>query len=201
MTLINLYEKMMIEHNHNQGFTDKGLPYHTYIYVYDKELAPYKKNINMLEIGVDHGGSLALWKKYFENYKLVGFDLHPNPIEGMPYTEDLLADENITLKFGRSSTDRGAAAEFEDKTFDVIIDDGSHDPNIQIETFKVWISKLKDKGVFFIEDILGYAYGSVRKEVEAYLKEKNIEYVLEDYLGDVTRLVRDDDKILIVRLK
>lgn len=189
------------DYNHNQGFTDKGLPYHTYIYLYDKEFTPYQKDVRMLEIGVDHGGSLAMWKKYFEKYDIVGFDLHPNPIEGMPYTEDLLNDKNIKLRFGRSSTERDAAVEFADSSFDIIIDDGSHDPDIQIETFRVWFSKLNKGGIFFIEDILGNQYVRVKNAVEYHLKTLNVKYELEDYLGDPTKLVRDDDKILIVRLK
>lgn len=189
------------DYNHNQGFTDKGLPYHTYIYLYDKEFTPYQKDVRMLEIGVDHGGSLAMWKKYFEKYDIVGFDLHPNPIEGMPYTEDLLNDKNIKLRFGRSSTERDAAVEFADGSFDIIIDDGSHDPDIQIETFRVWFSKLNKGGIFFIEDILGNQYIRVRNAVEYHLKTLNVKYELEDYLGDPAKLVRDDDKILIVRLK
>lgn len=201
MNLLEIYNDMGKDYNHNQGFTDKGLPYHTYIYLYDKEFTPYQKNVRMLEIGVDHGGSLAMWKKYFEKYDIVGFDLHPNPIEGMPYTEDLLNDKNIKLRFGRSSTERDAAVEFADGSFDIIIDDGSHDPDIQIETFRVWFSKLNKGGIFFIEDILGNQYVRVKNAVEYHLKTLNVKYELEDYLGDPTKLVRDDDKILIVRLK
>lgn len=201
MNLLEIYNDMGKDYNHNQGFTDKGLPYHTYIYLYDKEFTPYQKDVRMLEIGVDHGGSLAMWKKYFEKYDIVGFDLHPNPIEGMPYTEDLLNDKNIKLRFGRSSTERDAAVEFADGSFDIIIDDGSHDPDIQIETFRVWFSKLNKGGIFFIEDILGNQYVRVKNAVEYHLKTLNVKYELEDYLGDPTKLVRDDDKILIVRLK
>ena len=201
MNLLEIYNDMGKDYNHNQGFTDKGLPYHTYIYLYDKEFTPYQKDVRMLEIGVDHGGSLAMWKKYFEKYDIVGFDLHPNPIEGMPYTEDLLNDKNIKLRFGRSSTERDAAVEFADSSFDIIIDDGSHDPDIQIETFRVWFSKLNKGGIFFIEDILGNQYVRVKNAVEYHLKTLNVKYELEDYLGDPTKLVRDDDKILIVRLK
>jgi hypothetical protein len=119
----------------------------------------------------------------------------------MPYTEDLLNDKNIKLRFGRSSTERDAAVEFADGSFDIIIDDGSHDPDIQIETFRVWFSKLNKGGIFFIEDILGNQYIRVRNAVEYHLKTLNVKYELEDYLGDPAKLVRDDDKILIVRLK
>lgn len=201
MNLLEIYNDMGKDYNHNQGFTDKGLPYHTYIYLYDKEFKPYQKNVRMLEIGVDHGGSLAMWKKYFKKYDIVGFDLHPNPIKDMPYTQDLLNDKNIKLRFGRSSTERDAAVEFEDGSFDIIIDDGSHDPDIQIETFRVWFSKLNKGGIFFIEDILGNQYVRVKNAVEYHLKTLNVKYELEDYLGDPSKLVRDDDKILIVRLK
>lgn len=200
MNLVKIYEEMVLEYNHGQGFTDKGLPYHTYVYLYNQELRKFREDINLLEIGVDHGGSLAMWKRYFKQYNIVGVDLHPNPIENMPYTEDLLADKNIHLRFGRSSTEPEVAAEFADNSFDVIIDDGSHDPDIQIETFKVWVGKTKRTGTYFIEDILEDAYDRVKKEVTQYTVENNIDCHIDDYLGDPSKLSRSDDKVLIIRI-
>jgi hypothetical protein len=37
-----------------------------YFDIYEKYFSKYKgQNINILEIGISHGGSLQLWKKYF----------------------------------------------------------------------------------------------------------------------------------------
>ena len=51
--------------------------WHHYFEVYDRHLSKYQgKAPRILEIGVDHGGSLQIWKKYFgEGTSVVGIDI------------------------------------------------------------------------------------------------------------------------------
>jgi hypothetical protein len=50
-----------------------------YLSVYDQILKSYRNaNVRLLEIGVQNGGSLEIWSKYFSNAKLiVGCDINP----------------------------------------------------------------------------------------------------------------------------
>jgi hypothetical protein len=52
--------------------------WHHYLEIYETFLAPLKRRgtIRLLEIGVDHGGSLQLWRSYFgEGAKIAGLDI------------------------------------------------------------------------------------------------------------------------------
>ena len=202
MSLLELYETMKNQYTHDQGFTDKGLPYHTYIEFYEKCFSPFRnKPVSLLEIGVNHGGSLEMWKKYFSQYTLMGVDLAENPIKDKPYIESLTTDPNITLKFGRSSTDPAVAKEVKNGTFDFIIDDGSHEYDVQVETFKVWAKKVKKGGVYFIEDILGSKlFEPMKNELQAWCDENKIKIEFEEYHGDKDKISRFDDIILVVKM-
>ena len=71
--------------------------------------------VSILEIGVQNGGSLETWAKYFWNAeKIVGIDVDPK-------CADLkFEDKRIKVIVGDSKTTHI------DSTFDIIIDDGSH---------------------------------------------------------------------------
>lgn len=50
-----------------------------YLSIYDRVFAPYQeKEISLLEIGIQNGGSLEVYARYFRNHKLiVGCDIDP----------------------------------------------------------------------------------------------------------------------------
>ena len=73
MTLLELLIKNnhYYEHVFRQNTTDKELRHSYCSLFYDEHLLPYKhKEINLLEIGICHGGSLILWNDYFEKSKI-----------------------------------------------------------------------------------------------------------------------------------
>ena len=57
------------------SLTDK-ISYHRYDRFYPMFLEPLRhQEFNMLEIGVDRGGSLSLWKEYFPKANIFGADI------------------------------------------------------------------------------------------------------------------------------
>ena len=114
-----------------------------YFAIYEHHFARFVGTpVRVLEIGVDHGGSLQLWKAYFgPRATIIGVDIDPRCKE---YEEDqigvLVADQkNPAL----GSLD----------PFDIIIDDGSHQLLDQETTFQtLWPIC---KGVYLIEDCHG----------------------------------------------
>lgn len=88
-----------------------------YFAIYDRHFARFQgKRIRVLEIGVDHGGSLQIWKKYFgPDAHIVGLDIDPRCKE---YAED-----QIEIHTGNQSD---VALLKSLGTFDIVIDDGSH---------------------------------------------------------------------------
>ncbi len=124
---------------------------HEYIAAYERFFSEYRDQpITLLEIGVgganlfEGGNSLDLWEAYFQRGTIVGIDVY----------------DKTNLSHGRvhvhqcSQTDREGleriAAQY--SGFDLIIDDGSHVNEHQIESFRILFPLLKTPGVYVIED-------------------------------------------------
>lgn len=125
---------------------------HNYAQPYMTHFAQFEnKAINLLEIGVGGeadpnvgGHSLRMWKEYFPKGSIFGIDIQ----EKSKFNE-----ERIRI-FRGDQTD----AQFLNQVcreigdIDVIIDDGSHINRHVITTFEILFPKLKDGGVYVIED-------------------------------------------------
>jgi SAM-dependent methyltransferase len=130
-------------HSHQGRLTDK---WSHYLAIYQRYFADYVgKAVRVLEIGVSHGGSLQLWKRYFGAWALiVGVDIDPRC---KAYEES-----QIQVEIG----DQGDSGFWEGlwdhyQGFDIVIDDGSHRKSDQEAAFKaLWPST---RGVYLIEDI------------------------------------------------
>jgi 23S rRNA U2552 (ribose-2'-O)-methylase RlmE/FtsJ len=126
---------------------DKGTA-HSYIKTYDSIFKQYQdKDINILEIGIYEGQSLALWEKYFTpNSKIYGVDINKNCKQ---YEKN-----NIYVLIGDATDGTFIDNTFKDIKFDIIIDDGSHIREDQLISFKILFSKyLNEGGTYIIEDI------------------------------------------------
>jgi len=122
----------------------------SYLHVYDRWFASYQvAPIRLLEVGVQNGGSLQIWAKYFANAKkIVGCDINPDCAQ---LTYD---DARVVLVLG----DVKASAVREkilahSETYDIIIDDGSHKSADIIKTFKNFYARLSPGGIYVIEDL------------------------------------------------
>jgi len=114
----------------------------SYLDFYDDKLWYLQDSkINLLEIGVQNGGSLETWARYFwKAEKIVGIDIDPK-------CADLkFKDKRIEVVIGDAKT-----VKLED-TFDIIIDDGSHQAADIIANWQRWWPKLNDGGVYVVED-------------------------------------------------
>jgi hypothetical protein len=119
--------------------TDKDT-YHDYLPVYQQEFNRVE-SVRMLEIGVYTGGSIRLWKEYFNNIEIHGIDNNAYDNSDIPAIMHWGKFEDVYDKF-------------EDEYFDYIINDSMHDHAAQIDAFKIYFSKLKSGGKFFMEDII-----------------------------------------------
>jgi hypothetical protein len=121
-----------------------------YLDVYESLFTPYRElPVRMLEIGIQNGGSLEIWSKYFRNaVALVGCDINPTCGSlqfGDPRINVVVGDANST------STERAITSIA--PQFDIIIDDGSHTSRDIISSFARYFGKLRDGGVYIAEDL------------------------------------------------
>jgi hypothetical protein len=126
---------------------------HNYIDVYEKHFYEFRKqSITFLEIGVGGyddpnagGESLRMWKSYFVNGKIHAIDI----FDKTPHEQDRI---NI---FKGSQADPEFLDNVHKKTgdFDIIVDDGSHLNVHIIESFNILFPKIKEGGIYAVEDI------------------------------------------------
>ncbi len=141
-----------------------------YFEIYNRHLSKYiGKDITIMEIGIDKGGSLQIWKKIFgPKAKIIGIDIEPSCKE--------IEDEQIEVYIG-DQADRDFWKRIKTKIpkVDILIDDGGHYMEQQIVTFEEMFPHIKDDGVYLCEDT-GTSYDS-RKYDSGYKKENTfIEY-------------------------
>ena len=98
-----------------------------------------------MEIGVFKGHSVKMWEEYFENSEVVGIDVDLKNFE--------FSKNGITLYECDVTDEQKIHTIFEGRSFDFIIDDGSHLLSHQVQAFKILFPYLKNGGVYFIEDI------------------------------------------------
>jgi len=140
-TLLELYEQ------HRGKVSDK---WSLYLREYERLLRPLADQpIRMLEIGIQNGGSLEIWSRFFERAeRIVGCDINPDCAK-LRYD-----DPRIAVVVGDSNTDKAEIQiTTESSRFDLIIDDGSHRSGDIIRAFARYFEHLNDGGLFIVEDL------------------------------------------------
>lgn len=123
------------------------------LYAYEFHFESFKKrktHINILEIGVQGGGSLWAWKEYFsDNIKnIVGIDIDSD----CKSIED--SNSNIFVEIGNQMN-----VEFLISTskkygpFDIIIDDGGHYMENHLVSFETLFPLMENDSLYCIEDL------------------------------------------------
>lgn len=104
-------------------------------------LEPYKTNTQrFLEIGLDKGITLPIWKEYF-NCEIYGIDIT---------LSNLQIDRTKYHLYEMDATDKEVAIKnIGTKTFDVIVDDSS--PYFHFEIFEIYQAFLNKNGIYIIE--------------------------------------------------
>jgi len=156
-----------------------------YFFIYDlilQKLIFNNKPVTLLEIGVQNGGSLEIWKKYLpDNSKIYGIDINKD-------CSKLNFSNNIKFHLGNASDTKFMNDVFKNIEFDIILDDGSHICSDVIETFKNMFPKVKNGGVYVVEDLhtsyWAYYGGGLLKKNSSMEFFKNLTDALNtDYLG------------------
>ncbi len=148
--------------------TDKNADYHNYLHIYEFFLKDLKdKNVLLLELGVFHGESLRMWKKYFSRGRIIGVDIDKNCQQ---YKEERI--EIITGDLSEISTYEGLR-ELEAK---IIIDDALHAWSHQIKAFTELFPAMPSGGVYIMEDI-GTSFRNYKNSIYADLRVSAYEFM------------------------
>lgn len=158
----------------NNDKTDKNT-IHSYLELYqhlfnNKQLTAK----NILEIGIDRGGSIKLWSDFFINATIYGLDI----MNIDDICDDIKNIHNIKLY---SSYDAYDPIIFNDVflksniKFDVLIDDGPHTLESMILFIQLYSQIMTDDGILIIEDVQSIDWindliNAVPENLKSYIK-------------------------------
>ncbi len=151
-----------------------------YFPIYERFFRPFvNKSVFMLEIGVDFGGSLSLWEKYFGPFAtIVGIDIEASCAQHesgqckvrIGSQSDAKFLSSIIKEFGRP---------------DIVLDDGSHRSEDISASFEFLYPLLNNNGVYLIEDAHACYWkeygGGLKKEGSFVEKAKDLVDFLNGY--------------------
>lgn len=123
---------------------------HGYMGHYERILS--KREIHsVLEIGVQSGGSLAVWAEVFPSANVLGIDIDPDCAQIPGPFDIVIGDAGDREAMGE---ERLLLRPYPYDTFDLIIDDGSHALRDTAANMDVWAPRLAPGGVYVVEDVV-----------------------------------------------
>lgn len=169
---------------------DKIQKGHNYSQHYEKYFSKFRniEGLKILEIGSLFGGGTASFLNYFTSAKIVCLDINPF---NMKYYSKKFRSVYIDTQSKVIIKD---VANYLKYDFDIIIDDGSHNKKDQILTLNYFLPKLKNGGIYVIEDTTQYL------QIPS-LNEDNLKYGINDFLVSIkkngfheTQFLDDEEK-------
>jgi hypothetical protein len=133
--------------------TDKWGSMHQYPHVYERHLNELQdRKMSILEIGIggfndpaQGGGSMRMWKRYFRRALISGIDI----LDKAPVAEPRM----LTMQADQSSVEDLARVAERFGPFDIVIDDGSHNPKHVLTSFHALFPHVRSGGLYIIEDL------------------------------------------------
>jgi len=126
-----------------KSFDHHSRKHSDYFDLYDTHFRSLReRELKILEIGVQYGGSVEMWAKYFPNSLITGIDVDPLCA--------IHTRKRISIKIGNQA-DPKFLSQF--TGYDIIVDDGGHTMNQQQTSFDVLFPLLNAGGVYVIEDL------------------------------------------------
>lgn len=163
-----------------------------YFEIYEKYFSKYRgQKLNILEIGIAHGGSLQLWRKYFGNQiNIYAIDINQDCKQFEDATTKIFIGSQSDPKFLKE-----VIAQLPD--LDIVIDDGGHTMTQQKVSFEMLYLKVKEGGLYMVEDThTSYWYefhGGLKKPGSFIEYSKNlIDSLYKDHILKQDQLVLNE---------
>tara|TARA_B100001059_G_scaffold205480_1_gene215564 strand:- start:56 stop:805 length:750 start_codon:yes stop_codon:yes gene_type:complete len=156
-------------------------------YVFECGLGTNNPNFksNMTENGIP-GASHRVWRDYFFNAKIYGGDIDKSVLFEEDRIKTFYVDQLDTNSI------KSMWKNIEVEKFDIIIDDGLHEPEANYNFFINSFHKLKKNGVFVIEDVPNNCLFYLQKKLKNY----NIDIVVG---FTKTKKIYKDNNLIIIR--
>ena len=122
------------------------------------------------------GASLRVWRDYFKNAQIYGADIDKDILFQEDRIKTYYVDQLNTPSIEIMWKEIGI------QNFDIIIDDGLHTTDANINLFVNSFDKLKKNGIYIIEDVNTLELNNIMKKLKKFnpelivLQSKNIKY-------------------------
>ena len=143
---------MSLEEIVDNSRTDKKTT-HSYLPLYQQLLMGKKETAkNVLEVGIQHGGSIKLWSDYFTNANVYGLDIITihEVWEGIKDREKIILHTSIDAYnhdfFVTNFLNKNIKCDF-------MLDDGPHSLESMIKFIQLYSQIMTDDGILIIEDV------------------------------------------------
>jgi len=195
--IVDILNEFGINGENENGGTDKNTN-HSYCEVYQDLLDPFvEKEGSLLEIGVRGGGSMILWNELLPRFKVFGLDIEDKLSE---YCREYVNNNSnkVRLEFidAYSKENIEYIKSFSPNGFEVIIDDGPHTEESQVNCIELYLDLLKDNGILIIEDIQDFSSIDVFKQSIPKSEFFDYEVSLYDRRGEKQRY---DDVLFVIK--
>ena len=119
---------------------------HHYTEVYYEIFKDRRESVRkVVEIGIETGASLRMWRDFFPNAMVYGADIVPESLFSEERIETFLCDQSVGEDLVRLVEKVGSDV-------DLFVDDGSHQPEHQVLTCLTVMPMLDDDVIYVIED-------------------------------------------------
>lgn len=117
---------------------------------YNDLFSPRQQSVkNLLEIGMQNGHSMRLWRDYFANADIYGLDINKC---------HSLTNQNRIHPIYKNAYTSEVVDSFEKNFFDIVIDDGPHTFPTMEFFCKNYLSLVKPGGLLILEDIVDISW-------------------------------------------
>jgi predicted O-methyltransferase YrrM len=178
--------------------SNQTLHKHAYTSIYNFLFSSIRyKDLIFGEIGIGFNNSTMLWRDYFPNAKLFGFEYFEHRIN-KAISDNLVDTTYINMNIKEESSIVNAFVKA-NKMFDVIVEDSTHEFEDQIRLINIAYKYLNRGGLLIIEDIF------MKEKEERY--DERLKH-LNDYFSSITFVEAnhalkhspgwDNDKLLVL---
>ena len=179
---------------------------HPYTAVYDLIFSPFRrKKINICEIGIFYNSSIKMWREYFKEALIFGFDSEPNLIRKAQ--KDSLENVFYLLMDVKKTDSIQNNFDNLDKlgiNFDILIDDSTHSFDDQIRIIKNTTKYINTGGIVVIEDIPqknpDFNKAKFEDELKGYLKYfDSLKFLNCDNINRFSSFHKNDRLLILTR--
>lgn len=173
--------------------SDKCSGWHNYTTLYSQIMESSRDSISeVFEVGIYHGCSVRGWSDYFPNARITASDVNVDYLVNEGRIESHICDQD------NAGSIQDMWLSIGDREFDIMIDDGKHELESNLNFLVNSIQRLRKGGIFIIEDLTDRTTAGLSSLVDKIRLELSLE---EAFILDIPNVHNKIDNRIMVMVK